>query len=216
MNYAPFRDLGEGRRTILPTSNIETLSGNASIERLLSISNVRAFPNQFFIAIKDGTENSSELIKDFHFYATKINLGSYNLSVSRLASNQLTLIKKATIPDTIEIVLKEVHDWIVLRYFYRWYTENYYDPAKRVFKSGVKGKRKDFVINALKPEDNLGYHIAQQGGSSDIGLKITVKDALLVGPISLPSFSHEESKPFDFTFKIQSDDIQIEFLGSEN
>jgi len=186
------------------------------ITQLIDIESRRAFPNQFEVTILGDKDISS--IPDFSFYAKKVALGSHSITVDRLGSIQRTYIKKATIPDTITLTVKELNDWTILKFFYDWYTTSYYDPEKNLFISGRDGKKKSVLIYAFcdeyRPSGELvdALHKTHGDGKQAYGLKIAVADALLVGSVSLPTFTYDDYQPVEHNFTIQSDNIKIEWI----
>jgi len=183
------------------------------VTQLIDLEITRAFPNQFEITVASDTDDN--LAKNFTFYATKISLGNYAVEAERILSTQQTIIKKATIPDTLSLTVKETDDWNTLKYFYNWYTSAYYNPSSNLFRTGLEGKRKTFYIYALSPPYTMTSVNAQKNPQS-YRFKITLNDALLVGSIALPTFDYKAFEPVEHTFTIQSDDIALNWgSGSE-
>lgn len=173
-------------------------SENALISQLIDLENIRAFSNQFEVTMS-GADSS------FVFKASKISLGSYKLTADRIVSIQKTLIKKASIPESATITIKEDYNWSSFKFLWGWFTENYYDPVTRVFISGAKEKLKDVTIKCFRAPYRIG------AADQAVGLTIKLTNALLVGEIKLPSFSHADPSAIEHTFTVQSDDIEFEF-----
>jgi len=190
---------------------------NSVISRLIGLENVRAFPNQFEVTLSGSTETAS--IKDFSFFAKRVVLGSYAVDAERILSVQRTILKKATVPDTITLTVKETSNWDILRFFYDWYTTAYFDPSRNLFISKKRElKRKNMVIYAFTGEYLSGGSLVSAAsknvddGQQAYGFKIEVKNALLVGSINLPTFSYEEYTPVEHNFTLQSDDIKLVWM----
>ena len=178
-----------------------------------------AFNNIFDVTISDATGTTAmgnytgedpDFNTDLKFACTQISVGGINLTVDRKACLSLPLPTAGAPVADIKLTIQDYNFRNMYQYFYNWVT-NIFDPHKRRFVSGEKGKYKNIQIDVYTLggvyDSNSLYKTQYYRTHSITGINCLISD--LPGQ----NFDYAEAKPSSFQVTLIPTDTFFDFTG---